>query len=122
MMSFFLVTLGGAMGAAARYGVSLAVAAGAGGRWPWATLAVNILGGFAMGVLVGAARGEHKELQLLLGTGVLGGFTTFSAFSIESVRLIEQGEWPAAALYIGASVLGSLLACVAGLSLARSLA
>lgn len=120
-MSFVLVALGGAVGATARYGVSLAATQWLGAGFPWGTLIVNAIGSFAMGVLVGWASDADKALVLLLGVGVLGGFTTFSAFSIETVRLMERGAWLAAGANVTASVMISLAACAIGLALARGL-
>lgn len=121
MMSFLLVALGGAAGASARYGVSLAATHWLGAGFPWATLIVNVVGGFAIGLLMGLASAQDKTTILLLGTGVLGGFTTFSAFSIETLRLIERNDWTLAGVNVLASVTLSLAACAAGLALARSL-
>jgi CrcB protein len=118
MRDFLLVALGGALGASGRYGVALAAA-----RWseafPWPTLLVNIAGGLAMGALVAAT--DRRDLILLFGVGVLGGFTTFSAFSIETVRLIERGAAATALAYATASVVLSVGAAFAGMTLMRSL-
>lgn len=119
MMKLLLVALGGALGSAARYGVGLAAARLFGLGFPWGTLVVNALGGLAMGVLFVRIGPEQESLRLLLGVGVLGGFTTFSAFSIESLRLMEQGPAPAA-LYIAASLVLSIGACWLGYSLGRA--
>jgi CrcB protein len=121
MRDVLLVALGGALGASGRYGVSLWSARAFGDALPWGTLAVNVVGGFAMGLLAGFA-GERRDLMLLLGVGVLGGFTTFSAFSIEVVRLAERGAGGTAAAYALASVVLSAGAALAGLFCARALA
>jgi CrcB protein len=121
MRDVLLVALGGALGASGRYGVSLWSARAFGDALPWGTLAVNVAGGFAMGVLAGLA-GDRRDLMLLLGVGVLGGFTTFSAFSIEVVRLAERGAASTAALYALASVILSVAAAFAGIMCARALA
>lgn len=115
MMQVLLVATGGAVGAVARYGVGLA-ALRLGAGFPWGTLIVNVIGGLAMGLL--AARTEDPNLRLLLGVGVLGGFTTFSAFSIETVRLM-QSEPHLAALYVASSLVLSIGACWLGLVLGR---
>ncbi|MET0183591.1 MAG: fluoride efflux transporter CrcB [Caulobacterales bacterium] len=117
MQSFLLVALGGALGACARYGVSVLIGAHA---FPWATLAINVAGGMAMGVLVGLVNDSGHAARLLLGVGVLGGFTTFSAFSLETVRLAESGQTTAAFGYVLASVILSISACWLGLAIARS--
>lgn len=115
MMQWLLVGAGGAVGATLRYGVGLA-AVRLGVSFPWGTLIVNILGGLAMGLL--AARTEDLNLRLLLGVGVLGGFTTFSAFSLESVRLMQSAPH-LAALYVASSLVLSIGACWLGLVLGR---
>ncbi len=125
MNSFLLVAGGGALGAAARHGVGLAaIRLGAHG-WPWATFTVNILGSFLMGLLIAtlAFRGEAVPggpgARLFLATGLLGGFTTFSAFSLELAGFIEKGDWGRAVAYAGSSVLLGIAALFLGLLLAR---
>ncbi|MGE0741389.1 MAG: fluoride efflux transporter CrcB [Hyphomonadaceae bacterium] len=118
MMQVLLVALGGAIGSAARYGVSAVAARWFGPSFPWGTLSVNVIGGLAMGVLAARVGLLHDNARLLLGVGVLGGFTTFSAFSLETVRLLEQQ--PAHAFgYVLASVVLSVGACWLGYSLGR---
>jgi CrcB protein len=118
MSQIFWVALGGAAGSVARYGVGVWAARLSGLAFPWGTLIVNVLGGLAMGVLAARVGPTQESLRLALGVGVLGGFTTFSAFSLETVRLIEQG--PAlATLYVAASLILSVGACWAGLTLGR---
>jgi CrcB protein len=118
MTQLLLVALGGAVGSLARYGVGLAAARWFGLAFPWGTLFVNVAGGLAMGVLAARVGPEQEGLRLLLGVGLLGGFTTFSAFSLETVRLMEQA--PAhGALYAAASLVLSVGACWAGLVLGR---
>jgi fluoride exporter len=120
MMNFLLVALGGAAGAAARYGVSLAIPAR--DDWPWATFAINVSGSLLIGLLAGwlATRAEAGEpWRLLLGVGVLGGFTTFSAYSLETLRLIERGDISGAAAYAIGSVIAGLAAVTIGLALAK---
>lgn len=123
MQSLFLVMAGGAIGAALRYGLSLWLAP-AGTSWPWATLVANCAGGLAMGLLAGmlASRGLTDGWRLLLGVGLLGGFTTFSAFSLEMLQMIASGRALAALAYALASVMGSVLLLWAGLNLARAAA
>lgn len=114
-MNTLLVMLGGALGAAARYHLGGVV--GRGSVFPWGTLAVNMLGGLLMGVLI--AREPSEPARLLLGAGVLGGFTTFSAFSLETVTLLQRGALSLALGYVAASVLGACVALCAGLAIGR---
>lgn len=121
MGNLLLVMLGGAVGAGLRHLFGRAALV-LGPGWPWGTLGVNLLGGFAMGLLVavlarGALGGEAG--RLLLGVGVLGGFTTFSAFSLDAALMIQRGELVSALAYVAASVAGAILALFAGLSLGR---
>jgi CrcB protein len=118
MIAFLLVAAGGAIGACGRYGLGLLAG---GGAWPSATFAVNILGGFLMGLLAGwlAARGGGEGARLFLGVGVLGGFTTFSAFSLEVALLLERGALNMAFAYALLSVIVSVAALFAGLWLTR---
>ncbi len=123
MNPLLLVMSGGAIGAGLRYGLSRAMPfAGAG--WPWATFAANVLGGFAMGVLAAwILRGDNsaEALRLFVGVGVLGGFTTFSAFSLEIVRMLERGQMVLAAGYAAASVLLAIGALFAGMTAAKAI-
>src|SRR5690242_2725577 len=96
MFHLLLVMLGGALGAGARHLTGRATLAWFGPGYPWGTLAVNLIGGFLMGVLAGslARFGQGGEQwRLLLGVGVLGGYTTFSAFSLDAMVMIERGDW-----------------------------
>jgi CrcB protein len=107
------VAVGGAIGAVARFGVSALVV------FPIGTLAVNVVGSFLIGVLwVWAASRGAAALPFLM-TGVLGGFTTFSAFSLDTMRLVEDGRITGALGYVLASVMLSLLACALGLWIAK---
>jgi fluoride exporter len=121
LSSWMLVGLGGAVGAMLRFGVVRLMPTGG---WPMGTFAVNVIGGFAMGLLVGwlAARGAGENVRLLLGVGVLGGFTTFSAFSLDMLLMLERGDFGLAVAYALASVMLCVLALWAGLLLVRSLA
>lgn len=118
MMQVLLVALGGAVGSVARYGVGVAAARWFGLGFPWGTLTVNVVGGLAMGVLAARVGPEGESARLLLGVGLLGGFTTFSAFSLETVRLLEH-QPGLAMLYAAASLLLSVGACWLGLTLGR---
>lgn len=125
MHHLFLVMLGGAVGAGARHLVGRVALAIWGPGFPIGTLAVNVVGGLAMGLLAGwlATRASGDEaLRYLLGVGLLGGFTTFSAFSLETVLMIERGELVTALLYILASVALSIGALFAGLQVSRMVA
>lgn len=117
-----LVGLGGAVGSIARYGVGLALSALLGATFPWGTLAVNLSGSFAAGVLlgIGDARGLAAPARLLMITGFLGGYTTFSAFAAESVRLAEQQGLVAAGVNVAANLAIGLLAAAVGLGLGRA--
>ena len=124
MNNFLLIALGGGLGASARYGLSQLSARILGGVFPWGTLAANVLGGLAMGVLFGymmARTGASPALRLFLGVGVLGGFTTFSSFSLETFLMIERQDYGAAASYILASVILSIFALFLGVLIARKL-
>ncbi|WP_349357347.1 fluoride efflux transporter CrcB [Stappia sp.] len=127
MMHLLLVAAGGALGAAARHLVNLAALRVVGPGFPAGTLLVNIAGSLLMGLLIGwlvartADAGSGQGLRLFLATGVLGGFTTFSAFSLDAVLLWERGAAAVALFYVALSVLGALAALGAGLWLARSL-
>lgn len=117
-----LVMAGGALGAGARFmfGRMLGGRMLGAGAFPWSTLAVNLLGGLLMGLLAGAmARGTAGQSSwLFAGVGVLGGFTTFSAFSLDAVAMMERGDWAAALLYVSASVAGALALFAAGQAIA----
>ena len=119
-----LVALGGAIGASCRHLVNVLALRLLGPGFPVGTLSVNVLGGFLMGGLAGflALRypGGGQGLRLFLGTGILGGFTTFSAFSLDAVLLWERGQLAGAAAYVLASVALSVAALLAGLSLAKA--
>ena len=123
-MNFLLVMAGGAVGSVGRYGVGKLTLAWLGPDYPWGTLAVNLIGGFLMGLLAGilARTGGSEHTRLLLGVGVLGGFTTFSSFSLDTVLMIERGQWSVAITYALVSLIGSVLALFGGLYLVRALA
>ncbi|MEZ4401622.1 MAG: CrcB family protein [Kofleriaceae bacterium] len=115
------LALAGALGTLARYGVAMAM--GPGGRLPWPTLVVNVLGAAAIGLVVAvcAAR-DAGRLRLVLATGFLGGFTTFSSLALESVQLLERRAWGPAAVYVGVTLVAGVAACAAGLWLGHALA
>ena len=121
------VALGGAIGSVLRYQAGRWITWGLGTQavtmFPWATLAVNAVGSLLMGLLAGwltrFGPGNGEELRLLLGVGVLGGFTTFSAFSLELVMLIQRGQFLYAALYLALSVALGVTGLVFGLAVMR---
>jgi CrcB protein len=118
-----MVAIGGAAGAVARYGLGVQTLRLWGPGWPAGTFIANVAGGLLMGVLASflAHRGgpDQERLRLLLGVGVLGGFTTFSAFSLEAALMIERRAYGQAFAYAAASVLLSISALFVGLILAR---
>jgi len=123
-MSWALVFLGGGLGAALRHGVNKLGLAAFGPSIPAGTLIVNVVGSLAMGLLIGTLAavpgGTSQNLRLFLATGVLGGFTTFSAFSLDALTLWERGQPAAALAYVLASVILSLAAIAAGFFLSRA--
>lgn len=127
-MSFGLliaIALGGALGSLARHFVSAGIYGVTSSAFPFGIFAVNVIGGFLMGLIVelGALKLNYSpELRAFLTTGLLGGFTTFSAFSLDAALLIERGEFLFATLYMVGSVILSLLALFGGLALVRSFA
>ena len=122
MKPFLLVAAGGALGASARHALSLLALRVMGPGWPHGTFAANLLGGLLMGLLVGwlaLSADGGRDARLFLGTGILGGFTTFSAFALETALMIERKALGAAAAYTLLSVVGAVGALFAGLYLAR---
>lgn len=123
MMPYVYVALGGAMGAIFRFITMQMVGSVAGKEFPFATLAVNVLGGFLLGVLVeylALVSDQAKTLHPLLAIGVLGGFTTFSTFTLDMWVLIQRGEYISVTLYMLLSVAGALIAMLAGMACARA--
>jgi len=119
MSPLLQVAIGGALGAALRYSVVSQMLRVAGAGFPWGTLAVNLVGCFVMGLIFGAF-GTRLAIAPLLMTGVLGGFTTYSAFSLDALALYERGALGAAAAYVGLTVAGTLIFCALGVLLGRS--
>lgn len=114
------VALGGAIGAALRYLAGVGILRLTGPGFPMAILTVNVLGSFLMGLfVVFAAKTANTHLSPFVMTGILGGFTTFSAFSLEAATLFERGETGAAAIYVLTSVVFSILGLALGLYVAR---
>ncbi len=120
-MAYLWVALGGAAGAAARFAVTQWTGVRWGWTFPWGTFAVNLTGSLAIGLVMTLllAREADPAYRLLLVTGFLGGYTTFSAFSFEVLGLLEARRWDVAALYVAASVVLGLLASLLGLGLGR---
>ena len=122
MPNLLLVMLGGAAGAGLRFEVGRFTLRHLGPGFPWGTLSVNLAGGLLMGLLAGALTGidmMSRPAWLLLGVGILGGFTTFSAFSFDLFFMVQRGQLGVAAGYAFGSVLGALLLFTVGWSLAR---
>jgi CrcB protein len=126
MTTFLLVFLGGGIGACARHVVNLLVPRFVGLNFPWATFTVNVTGSLLMGLLAGflafrGGGGLTQHARLFLATGVLGGYTTFSAFSLDTALLFERGATGEAVAYMLGSVALSVLGLFAGLWLVRAL-
>lgn len=123
MRHLLWIALGGATGASLRHLLGLASLRLLGPGWPFGTMTANILGGLAMGLLIGwltvAEPPNATALRYALGVGLLGGFTTFSAFSLEVVLMLERKSWAAAGGYVGISVAGAVTAVILGLAVAR---
>jgi CrcB protein len=125
MLNLLLVALGGAVGSVGRYVLNDRFRALLGAGWPSGIFTINVLGGFLMGCIVGflAHRGgaDQEKWRVLVAVGVLGGFTTFSAFSLDVALMIERRAYGQAAAYSSASVVVSVVALFAGLMLMRRL-
>jgi CrcB protein len=122
-MGYLIVFLGGGIGAALRHGVNLATARIAGTAFPYGTLTVNVVGSVIMGLLAAyfAFKGDATQhWRLFFTTGILGGFTTFSAFSLDVALLYERGQTGLAALYVLVSVAVSIAGLFAGFALVRN--
>jgi CrcB protein len=122
-MGYAIVFLGGGLGAALRHGINLGAARWLGPAFPFGTLIINVSGSLLMGLIAGyfAFRGDASQhWRLFLTTGILGGYTTFSAFSLDAALLYERGEVSLAAVYVLGSVVLSIAGLFAGLWLARS--
>jgi fluoride exporter len=125
MSSYLLVFLGAGIGGALRHGVNVGCARLCGTAFPWGTLTVNVVGSFLMGLIAAwlafkAGEGWSQPLRLFLTTGILGGFTTFSAFSLDAVLIWERGQIGLAVAYVAASVVLSIGGLLAGLALIRT--
>lgn len=123
MQGYLIVFVGGGIGAALRHGVNVASLRLFGPAYPWGTMIINVAGSLAMGLVAAwfALRGDASgPWRLLIATGILGGFTTFSAFSLDAGLLIERQQLAGAALYVGLSVLGAIGGLFLGLWAMRS--
>jgi CrcB protein len=122
-MTYLIVFLGGGLGAAMRHGINIGIGRTLGTAFPYATLLINITGSFIMGLVAAyfAFKGDASQhWRLFLTTGILGGYTTFSAFSLDAALLYERGEIGLSALYVGASVALSIGGLFAGFALVRN--
>ena len=122
-MGFLIVFLGGGLGAALRHGINLVSARTLGTEFPYSTLIINVTGSLVMGLIAGylAFKGDASQhWRLFLMTGILGGYTTFSAFSLDAALLYERGATGLAALYVLASVILSIGGLFAGLAVVRN--
>ncbi len=125
LINLVYVALGGAIGACLRYLATIAMSRLVGGGFPWGTFTANVVGSVAMGMLVGwlmRRGGDGEALRLFIGVGLLGGFTTFSTFSLEVMLLWQRGDAGTAITYAAASVMLSVLGLIAGLVLMRGAA
>lgn len=124
MKNLVLVAAGGGLGASLRYLTGIAALRWFGPNFPWGTLVVNVVGSFLMGLvaeLIIRRIGVGSDLRLFLMTGLLGGYTTFSAFSLDAIFLFERGALLAALGYVLLNVVGAIVALVLGLGLARNI-
>ncbi len=127
MLLAVLVFIGAGIGGVIRYLIGVGATRYFSVDFPWATLAINVLGSFLMGVIAAwfvfrPGPGGTQELRIFLTTGILGGFTTFSTFSLESIYLWERGAPVAALVYVGGSLVLGLVGVASGLALVRTLA
>jgi CrcB protein len=121
-MTYFLVFIGGGIGAVLRHTVNRGSLVLLGASFPFGTFIVNVLGSFVMGILAVVfltKGGGDQSLRLFLGTGILGGFTTFSAFSLDAALIWERGEWLTLGIYVVGSVALSVAALFVGMAAAR---
>lgn len=126
MQAYLLVFLGAGIGGVLRHGVNVGCARLCGTAFPWGTLTVNVIGSFLMGAIAAwlafkAGEGWSQPVRLFLTIGILGGFTTFSAFSLDTILIWERGQMGLAAAYVAASVVLSIAGLLAGLALIRTL-
>lgn len=123
MKLLLLALSGGALGSGARHLVNISFGSWRDGGFPWATLTVNIVGCFLMGLLIGTLVlrfDDSTELRTFFATGILGGFTTFSAFSMDFAQLAQRGDLALGLIYVAVSVIVSIAAVFAGLAVTRA--
>jgi CrcB protein len=125
-MNIIYVALGGALGSVARYLMQSVIGKNWGSSFPYGTIIVNISGSLLMGILIGwlsrTMPERAQDLRIFLAVGVLGGYTTFSSFSLDAIVLMEEGRWVAMSIYVLASVLCGLIGLMAGLQVMRTFA
>jgi len=123
MYPYLLVAIGGALGSVARYGTGVLVGRMWSSSFPLGTMLINIVGSLAMGLFIGflarTTPSWQSDARLFVAVGILGGFTTFSSFSLDAIAMIERGEWAQAAFYVAGSVLVGLVGLYVGLLLFR---
>lgn len=124
VLKLLLIALGGALGTSLRYGIGVGMERWLPPTFPFGTLAANVIGSFLLGVVMSSV-GDREivgvQWKLVLGVGVMGGFTTYSSFNLDMIELAEQAEWGKAGLYLGGTLLVCLLAGLGGLVLGRSI-
>ena len=113
MIIYLWVAIGGALGSTARYGASALITGWTGGDFPWATLAINVLGSFIIGAFAaltgpGGRFPASLDARVFVMVGICGGYTTFSSFSLQTLNLMNDGEW----LYAGGNIVGSVALCL----------
>ena len=124
MGRLFLISLGGAAGTAARYLLSVGLLRALGPAFPYGTLAVNVIGSFLLGVIMQAGLDTtilSPAARVVLGTGVMGGFTTYSTFNYETLQYLQEGAWAMASLNVATTLLVCLAAGALGVAVARGL-
>lgn len=124
LAAYFWVALGGALGSVARYALGNAMTLALGPSFPWGTLLINVLGSFIISCFGGLASAQGRfplafEIRVFVSVGLCGGFTTFSAFSLQTIELLRQGETGRALFYVLASLILCLLACALGMLVAH---
>jgi CrcB protein len=119
MSRFLMICVGGAVGTGARYLTALWAASAFGPAFPYGTLIVNIVGSFLLGFLMGMTPVFSADVRLMLTTGVMGGFTTYSTFNYETTNYFREGAWLMGATNVAATLIGCLVAGLAGIALAR---